>query len=177
MHLLAEFWKGSPGLLWIVAGVAACLAMAATGLHSLRTPSTHEDLSREHAVKGPSDRSFGLVFAAFFLLVALAPLRKHMPVRFWAAGLVLAFLAVALIRPSLLRPLNKVWMLIGRLMGKVITPVVTGILFFVFFTPMGLLMRFFGKDSLRLSFDKKARTYWIERTPPGPPPEEMLNQF
>jgi hypothetical protein len=143
----------------------------------LKTLTTHEDLSRRHTAKGPSDRNFGVVFAAFFLLVGLAPLRKHQPMRLWAFALSLVFLVLVLVRPVLLRPLNKAWMKLGHLLGLVMTPVVTGLLFFLIFAPVGFLLRFLGKDPLRLSFDRKAQSYWIERVPPGPPPEEMSNQF
>ncbi|HTA42743.1 MAG TPA: SxtJ family membrane protein [Bryobacteraceae bacterium] len=143
----------------------------------MKTLSTHEDLSRQHSVRGPSDRNFGLVFTAFFLLLGLAPLRKHHPTRLWALVLALAFVVIVAVRPTLLRPLNKAWMELGHLLGRVMTPVVTGLLFFVVFAPAGLVMRLMGKDPLNLSFDKEARSYWIERHPPGPAPEEMANQF
>jgi hypothetical protein len=115
--------------------------------------------------------------AAFFLLAGLAPLRHHQPVRFWALGLALAFLVFAFLLPRILAPLNKAWMALGRLLSRVMTPIVTGLLFYLVFTPAGFLYRLLGKDSLHLSYDKAARSYWIERHPPGPPPEEMLNQF
>lgn len=139
--------------------------------------STHEDLSRKHTARGPSDRNFGMVFAVFFLLVGVAPLRRHLPVRWWALAVSLVSLIVAIAKPAVLRQLNKAWMQLGHLLGKVMTPVVTGLLFFLVFSPAGFLTRLLGRDSLRLSFDKKAVSYWIERNPPGPPPEEMSNQF
>jgi hypothetical protein len=118
-----------------------------------------------------------MVFAAFFLLVALAPLRRHHPVRWWALAISFVFLAVAVLKPILLRHLNKAWMQLGHLMGRVMTPIVTGLLFFLVFSPAGFLARLLGRDSLRLSFDRKADSYWVERNPPGPLPEEMSNQF
>jgi len=54
---------------------------------------------------------------------------------------------------------------------------VLGIMFFVVITPMALVMRALGKDLLRLRFDRAAASYWIDRTPPGPPPESMKDQF
>jgi hypothetical protein len=118
-----------------------------------------------------------MVFAAFFLLVALGPLQRHHPVRWWALAVSLVFLLVAVLKPTLLRHLNKAWMRLGHLLGRVMTPVVTSLLFFLVFSPAGFLSRLLGRDSLRLSFDKNAGSYWVERTPPGPPPEEMSNQF
>jgi hypothetical protein len=177
MLLLVGFWTISPRSLEILSLILVCLALAAIGLRSLKTASTHEDLSREQAFQGPSDRSFGLVIAAFFLLASLAPLRHHQPMRLWALGLALAFLAFAFLRPRILAPLNKAWMVLGRLLSRFMTPIVTGLLFYLVFTPAGFLHRLLGKDSLRLSYAKAARSYWIERRSPGPPPEEMLNQF
>jgi hypothetical protein len=139
--------------------------------------AAHEDLSRKHVARGPSDRSFGFVFSAFFVLVSLAPLRKHQPMRLWALGIAVAFLVVGLLSPGVLKPLNSLWMQLGRLLGRVTTPIVTGLLFYLVFTPAGFLTRLLGKDPLRLNFDAQEPSYWQERRPPGPPPEDMANQF
>jgi hypothetical protein len=139
--------------------------------------ATHEELTRKHEVRGGSDRSFGLVLGAFFLLVALSPLRRHHPLRVWALVVSGAFLLLAVIRPSLLKQLNRLWTQLGVLLGRVVTPIVTAILFFVIFTPVGYLFRLRGKDPLRLKTDPGAGSYWIERQPPGPAPETMANQF
>jgi hypothetical protein len=177
MLLLVGFWTFSPRLFEVSSLILACVVLAAIGLRSLKTASTHENLSREQAFQGPSDRSFGFVMAAFFLLTGLAPLRHHLPVRLWALGLAVAFLAFAFLQPRILAPLNKAWMLLGRLLSRVMTPIVTGLLFYLVFTPAGFIYRLLRKDSLHLRYDKAARSYWIERHPPGPPPDEMLNQF
>jgi hypothetical protein len=68
-------------------------------------------------------------------------------------------------------------MAIGLILSRVVTPVVIGIMFYLVFTPVGFVYRLFGRDPLRLKFTKGIQSYWIERNPPGPPPEEMLNQF
>ncbi len=177
MPSLSAFWPLTPRSLGILALVFACLGLAVTGLRSLKSASTHEDLSRDHVIKGPSDRSFGFVMAAFFLLVGLAPLRHHLPVRLWSFGLALAFLVFAALWPSLLAPLNKAWMALGLLLSRFVTPVVIGIMFYLVFTPVGFLYRLMGRDPLRLKFSKPDKSYWIQRRPPGPPPEEMINQF
>ena len=177
MPSLAALWPLTPRSFEILAVALACLVLAATGLRSLKAASTHEDLSRNHVIQGPSDRSFGFVMAAFFFLVGLAPLRHHQPVRLWSLGLASVFLAFALIRPALLAPLNKAWMAFGLLLSRFVTPVVIGLMFYLVFTPVGFLYRLMGRDPLRLSFDKELNSYWIERRPPGPPPDEMLNQF
>ena len=139
--------------------------------------AAHEDLSRKHEARGPSNRNFGFVFSAFFLLLGIAPLRKHQPVRWWSLALAGAFLVVTILAPGLLAPLNRLWMKLGHLLGRITTPIVTGLLFYVVFTPAGFLARLLGKDPLRLRFDPKAGSYWQERRPPGPPPADMANQF
>lgn len=116
-------------------------------------------------------------YVALFALIGLLPLRANHPVRWWAVGLCGLFLVVALLKSELLRPLNRVWTRLGLLMGRVVSPVITAILFYLVVTPTGLLFRLFGKDPLCLVFDPNVKSYWIERRPPGPPPETMTNQF
>jgi hypothetical protein len=139
----------------------------------------HEDFTRTEEVKGSSDRSFGLVMAAFFTLVALGPLLRSgvSGIRLWALALALLFLASALLWRAPLKPLNRLWTLLGLALYRVVSPVALGILFFVAVAPTGLLMRALGKDPLRLKRDPAASSYWIEREPPGPPPATMKNQF
>ena len=140
--------------------------------------STHEDLTRDHAVKGGSDRSFGIVFAVVFAVVALWPLTgEGGAVRWWSAAIAAAFLAVALLRPSLLAKPNSWWMKFGLLLSRIANPVVMGLVFYLTVTPTGFVMRLLGKDPLRLRLDREAKSYWIERKPPGPKPETMSQQF
>jgi predicted membrane metal-binding protein len=143
----------------------------------MATSQLHEDFSREEHVKAGSDRGFGFVFAGFFALVsALSWWRGHTGWH-WTLPLAALFLVVALVYPRLLAPLNKLWLKFGLLLYKVMNPLVLGLLFFVTITPIGFVMRLFGKDFLRLRLDRGAKSYWIERTPPGPPPQSMRNQF
>jgi hypothetical protein len=137
----------------------------------------HEDLTRSELIEGSSDRAFGLVFAAAFFLVALWPLFHKEPFRWWACAVAGVFLVIALARPALLAVLNRMWMKLGILLGKIVSPVALGLLFFLILTPLGAIMRLVGKDPLRLKFDPSASSYWIRREPPGPPPDSMTNQF
>ena len=139
----------------------------------------HEDFGRKEEVKGSSDRSFGLVMAAFFALVGLAPLRHapHDSVRTWALGAALAFLLLACLWTAPLRPLNYLWSKLGLLLFHVISPLALGLLFYLTITPVGLLMRACGKDPLRLRRDPAAASYWIPRDPAGRPPASMKHQF
>jgi len=88
-----------------------------------------------------------------------------------------AFLVVAWLRPAVLAPLNRAWTRFGLLLHRIVSPIVLGVMFFVVITPMGLVMRALGKDPLRLRYDREARTYWIDRRPPGPAPDTLNNQF
>jgi membrane protease YdiL (CAAX protease family) len=138
-----------------------------------------EDFSREQKVHGSSDRSFGIIMAAFFGIVALFPL-LHAPlssIRWWALALAVALLASALLWTAPLRPLNRLWLKLGLLLSKVVSPIVLMVLFYATVTPIGLLMRATGKDPLRLHRDVAAASYWIARRPPGPAPDSMKHQF
>ncbi len=143
----------------------------------MATSQLHEDFSREEHVEGGSDRGFGFVFAGVFAIVTAISLWRSGTYWQWARPLAAAFLLVALVYPRLLGPLNRLWLKFGLLLYKVMNPLVLGLLFFVTIMPIGLVMRAFGKDFLRLKLDRNAKSYWIERTPPGPPPQSMRNQF
>ena len=137
----------------------------------------HEDLAREEAVEGSSDRAFGVVFAVVFLVLASWPLLHGGPPRWWACFVGAAFALVALAKPALLTAPNRLWSKFGILLGHVISPVALGIFFYAVLTPVGVAMRLAGKDPLRLSRDPGTASYWLPRRPPGPPPDSMTNQF
>ncbi len=142
-----------------------------------KTLQTHENLTRDEHLPGGSDRSFGLVFAAFFAIVAAWSWWHAGTWWPWAIGLAAVFGVLAVVAPAALALLNWLWMRLGLLMGKVMNPVILGIMFYGVMLPIGLLLRWRGKDLLRLKLDRAAPSYWIEREPPGPPPETMRNQY
>jgi nitrate reductase NapE component len=137
----------------------------------------HEDLSREQQVESSSNRSLGLVFAVFFVVIACWPLLHQEAPRGWGFVVAAVFAVIALLKPALLAGLNRLWTKLGVLLGKVISPIALGILFYGVFTPIGAVLRLTGKDPLRLKLDPGADSYWIPRKPPGPPPDSMTNQF
>ncbi len=137
----------------------------------------HEDYNRKSKERGASDRNFGTVFTLFFAAVAFWPLLRGGAIRPWILVVSGAFLAVTLIRPALLHPLNRLWGRLGVLLGKVVNPVITGLLYFAVFTPIGLLLRLAGKDLLHLRFHPSLPSYWIERKPGKESPGSMLDQF
>ncbi len=139
-------------------------------------PAGHEDFGRHVDIQGSSDRSFGLVMTAFFVLVGLIPLTRGAGIRIWALAVAAAFLILSLGRPGILHLLNVGWGRIGVALGKVTTPLLIGLIFFLIVTPLGFLFRLLGRDPMRLRSTGKS-SYWILRQPPGPLPETMKDQF
>ena len=138
---------------------------------------SHENWSREETVQSSSNRTLGFVFTAFFAVVALLPLLRGNGLRGWAVILSGLFLVLALAAPKVLGPLNRVWTRLGVLLHHVTSPIFLGIIFYLVFTPFGLVLRLMGKDFLRLKPAPDASSYWIVRNPPGPDPKSMVNQF
>ena len=139
--------------------------------------NTHEDLSRTEEIKSGSDRSFGLVFAVVFAIIGLWPLTGDGDVRIWSLVVAAGLVVVAFTIPSVLAPLNRLWFRFGLLLSKIMNPLIMGLVFYLTVTPTGFVMRMLGKDLLSRKLDPNARSYWIERTPPGPDPETMQQQF
>lgn len=137
----------------------------------------HEDFERAHDFQGPSDRNFGTVFTLFFLVLGLWPLKSQQPLRMWALALSGLFLAVTLLAPRILHPLNRAWLQLGLLLGKFVNPIVMAVLFYAVFTPAGIIARALGKDLLRLKKDAAGKSYWVVRQPAGPHPQTMAKQF
>lgn len=126
----------------------------------------------------PSNRSFGLLFAGVFAFLSAYGIYQGAPTARVASWLIAAIItsAVTLLAPGVLTPFNRAWMKLGELMGKVVSPLVLGVIFFVMITPIALVIRLFGRDELRL---KRTNTssYWIDRDPPGPSGDSFKNQF
>jgi hypothetical protein len=125
-----------------------------------------------------SDRSFGFVFTAVFCVMGCWPLLHAEPLRWWALVVAAAFAVLALARPQLLHPLNRLWLAFGRLLHRIVSPLVMAMLFFAAVTPTGWLMRLRGRDILSLKRRPELKSYWIRREPGSrPAPEMMKNQF
>tara|TARA_A100001015_G_scaffold176020_1_gene195749 strand:+ start:437 stop:820 length:384 start_codon:yes stop_codon:yes gene_type:complete len=120
-----------------------------------------------------SNRSFGIVFFVVFLIITLYPLLNNENIRYWSLLVSLVFLILGLLNSNILTPLNKVWFKFGILLGKVISPIIMGIIFFFVVTPIGLLMRILKKDLLNLKYNND-KSYWIEKKEPK---SKMKNQF
>ena len=124
-------------------------------------------------IKISSNRSFGIVFFIVFLLIALYPLLKGNDLRIWSLIISLVFLILGLINSKILTPLNRLWFKFGLLLGRFISPLIMGIIFFVVVTPIAIIMRLLKKDLLNLKYNKK-ETYWIDKSGPK---SKMKNQF
>ena len=124
-------------------------------------------------IKIGSNKSFGIVFFIVFLLIAIYPLINNGELRIWSLIIAIIFLILGLINSKVLTPLNKLWFKFGLLLGKVVSPLIMGIIFFLVVTPTALLMRIIGKDLLSLKFNNK-KSYWIEKTGPK---SKMKDQF
>ena len=124
-------------------------------------------------IKISSNRNFGIVFFVVFLLIALYPLTYGGEIRIWSLIISTIFLILGLLNSKILTPLNKIWFKFGILLGKIVSPLIMGIIFFLVVTPIGFIMRLLGKDVLNLKYNKN-KSYWIEKNGPK---SKMKNQF
>ena len=120
-----------------------------------------------------SNRSFGIVFFIFFLIIGTYPIFFQGELRIWSFIVSIIFLLLGIINSRFLTPLNLLWFKFGMLLGKIVSPIVMGLVFFLVVTPTGIIMRILNKDLLRLK-KKHIKTYWIERPSIK---SDMKNQF
>ena len=113
-------------------------------------------------MKQSSEKSFGVLFFIIFILIALWPLLSGETIKVWALVLSIIFLVITFLKRDLLKPLNKIWIKFGELLGKIIAPIVMALIFFFVLTPISILVRLFGKDLLKLKISKE-NSYWIKR--------------
>ena len=124
-------------------------------------------------IKISSNKSFGLVFFTFFLIISIIPLLNNGQIIIWSVLISLIFLILGLLNSEILTPLNKLWFKFGILLGYLFTPIVLGIIFFSVVTPISIIMKLSGKNLLNLKKDNK-NSYWIKKTELN---SEMKNQF
>ena len=79
---------------------------------------------------------------------------------FGVLGFVIFFITA--LKSDILSPFNKLWFKFGLLLGTIVSPIVMGVIFFGFFTPIAIFMRLIGRDELHLEC-KNQSTYWIKR--------------
>ena len=124
-------------------------------------------------IKVGSNRSFGIVFFVFFLIISIYPIFLDQDIRLWSLLLSLIFLILGLTKSRILTPLNLLWFKFGMLLGRIVSPIVMGLVFFLVVTPTGLIMRGLKKDLLKLK-KKTSNTYWVNRDQDN---TDMRNQF
>ncbi len=124
-------------------------------------------------IKISSNRSFGILFAFVFLLVALWPILNQNEIRIWSLIIAIVFLILGFLNSKLLTPLNKIWFRFGIFLGNFISPIIMGIIFFFVVTPTGLIMKLFNRDLINLKKSNK-KSYWIEKKDIK---SSMKNQF
>jgi len=124
-------------------------------------------------IKISSNRSFGIVFFVVFLLIAIYPLTNGDEIRIWSLIISSIFLILGALNSKILTPFNKLWFKLGIFLGKIVSPLVMGVIFFFVITPTGLIMRILGKDPLNLKYNLN-KSYWIEKNGPK---SKMKNQF
>jgi hypothetical protein len=128
-------------------------------------------------VQLPSNRSFGTLFVTVFAIIGgLSWWNDGTWYPYWIALSALTG-TVTLLAPAWLTPLNRAWMKLAEILNRIVSPIVLGVIFFVVMLPFGLVMRIAGRDPLRRRYEPAARSYWIPREPPGPPPESLKDQF
>ena len=125
-------------------------------------------------IKIGTEKSFGITFAIFFLIISFYPLIFNNQIRFWAILLAILFFFLAYIMPKIFVIPNKLWFELGMTLGGFFSPIFMSFIYFLIVVPTGLIMKTLGKDILRKEIKSKAKTYWIIRkNPPG----SMRNQF
>jgi hypothetical protein len=124
-------------------------------------------------IKIGTNRSFGIVFFIFFLIISLFPLKNGNDINLYLLSISAIFLILGLANSKLLSPLNLIWFKFGLFLGKIVSPIVMGIIFFFVITPISLILKIFRKDVLNLKKNNK-NSYWIEKTEPK---SNMKKQF
>jgi energy-coupling factor transporter transmembrane protein EcfT len=124
------------------------------------------------SIKRKDNITFGILFFILFLIIGLYPLKSEGLIRIWSVVLSLVFLIITIIRPNLFTFINKLWIQFGILLGKIISPLIMGLVFFFVVTPIGILIRMLKKDVMGLK--RGAPSYWINREDKA---QSMKKQF
>jgi hypothetical protein len=118
-------------------------------------------MTKLNKISKKSNIVFGILFFIFFIIIGFYPLISNGPIKIWSVIVSLAFLIITIIKPNLFTFLNKLLVKLGFLLGKIISPIVMGLVFFFVVTPIGILVIIFKKDVMGLQ--RGAPSYWITR--------------
>ena len=124
-------------------------------------------------IKLGSNKEFGIIFFSIFFIISLYPLINNGDIRLWSLLIAVVFLILGLANSRILTPLNRLWLKFGLFLGKIVSPLIMGIIFFFVVTPIGFIMRILKKDLLNLKFNN-SKSYWISKNDPK---SKMKNQF
>ena len=116
-----------------------------------------------HKIKAGTERGFGFIFSAVFVIIGLYPVLQGQDIRLWAFIIALIFLFFSIFLPKALIVPNKLWFKFGILLSLIVSPIVLGFIFFAIITPTGIIMKMLGKDLLNNKYDKTKKSYWINR--------------
>ena len=122
----------------------------------------------------PSNKNFGIVFFFVFLIISFYPLILDGEITKWSLAISIIFLILGSLNSKILSPFNRLWFKFGIYLGKIISPIIMALIFFLVVTPIGLIMRLLRKDLLNLRYNKKSKSYWIKKNDPK---SKMKNQF
>jgi len=139
--------------------------------------SDHKTTNTSPKVKPLDNRTFGLIFAAIFSLIALFPLLNDGGVRIWAISMAAVFVVASLVIPKALTPLNELWAKFGLLMHKITNPLLMGLVFFLTVLPTGIILKILRKDPMNRKRKPNEKSYWIQREQSVLTPESFDQQF
>ena len=125
-------------------------------------------------IKLPSNRSFGIVFFIFFLIIALWPLKSGLAIRIMPLIISIIFLILGLFNSNLLKPLNFLWMKFGLMLGKFISPIIMALIYYLTVVPTGLIFKILNKNLLNIKKKNSQKSYWINKKESQ---STMKNQF
>ena len=114
-----------------------------------------------NTIKVGSVRSFGIVFFFVFIIIALYPLLSDHEIRIWSLIVGFIFLLLGMVSSPILKPLNLIWFKFGLFLGKFISPIVMGIVYFIIVFPTFLLLKIFKRNYLNINYDRNKNSYWI----------------
>ena len=113
-------------------------------------------------IKAGSIRGFGIVFFFVFTIIALYPLLNNHGIRFWSLIVGFIFLFLGLVSSPLLKPLNLIWFKFGIFLGKLIAPIMMGIVYFIVVFPTFLILKLFKRNYLNIKYERNKSSYWIK---------------
>jgi hypothetical protein len=122
-------------------------------------------------------RKFGITFSVLAIVLAAFSFYKMNPLWMVFLGTSLFFLLTGLWAYPILKPIYVGWMTFAFALGWVNTRLILGVVFYLIFTPTGLVMRLLGKDPLGLRLDRHATTYWVRRKPQDPSKQRYEKLF